>query len=136
MAKTVSIVITDLDNTLYDWVKFWQAKYATLLDRLGQTLPCETGKPGREVGLSPSFREGRKSTAVSSFQTSGGVSRYRFGSVRMTHGSSFLRFLCRTIFLHPGSSSRILRSSGERGRQALRISPSQWPVGGFRSDSR
>jgi FMN phosphatase YigB (HAD superfamily) len=32
--QTVSIVITDLDNTLYDWVDLWHKSFKAMLDRL------------------------------------------------------------------------------------------------------
>ena len=45
MAKTrIQVVITDLDNTLYDWFHFWYHAFGTMLDR----LVGESGVP-REV---------------------------------------------------------------------------------------
>jgi len=34
MKKTISVVITDLDNTLFDWVNIWHASFKAMLDRL------------------------------------------------------------------------------------------------------
>ena len=34
MKKTISVVITDLDNTLFDWVNIWHASFRAMLDRL------------------------------------------------------------------------------------------------------
>jgi phosphoglycolate phosphatase-like HAD superfamily hydrolase len=34
MKKTVAVVITDLDNTLFDWVNIWHASFKAMLDRL------------------------------------------------------------------------------------------------------
>jgi FMN phosphatase YigB (HAD superfamily) len=34
MKQTVSVVITDLDNTLFDWVNVWHASFKAMLDRL------------------------------------------------------------------------------------------------------
>ena len=36
MKKTVSVVITDLDNTLFDWVNIWHASFKAMLDRLAR----------------------------------------------------------------------------------------------------
>src|SRR6266481_3095967 len=32
--KTISFVIVDLDNTLYDWFHFWHTSFTSMLDRL------------------------------------------------------------------------------------------------------
>ena len=45
MAKEkISVVVTDLDNTLYDWVAPWFARYTTLIDLLEQRaqIPRDT----------------------------------------------------------------------------------------------
>ena len=34
MKKAVSVVITDLDNTLFDWVNIWDGSFKARLDRL------------------------------------------------------------------------------------------------------
>lgn len=36
MKQTVSVIITDLDNTLWDWVEIWHRPFKALLDRLVQ----------------------------------------------------------------------------------------------------
>ncbi len=36
MKKVVSVVITDLDNTLFDWVNIWHASFRAMLDRLSR----------------------------------------------------------------------------------------------------
>lgn len=36
MKKTVSVVITDLDNTLFDWVNIWHVSFKAMLDRLAR----------------------------------------------------------------------------------------------------
>ena len=32
--KTVSVVVTDLDNTLFDWFEIWHGPFKAMLDRL------------------------------------------------------------------------------------------------------
>lgn len=34
MKQSVDVVVTDLDNTLYDWFEFWYHSFSALLDRL------------------------------------------------------------------------------------------------------
>ena len=36
LKKQISVVITDLDNTLFDWVNIWHASFKAMLDRLVQ----------------------------------------------------------------------------------------------------
>jgi hypothetical protein len=35
--QTVSVVITDLDDTLWDWVGIWYAGFSALIDTLVET---------------------------------------------------------------------------------------------------
>ncbi len=37
MTQKISVIITDLDNTLYDWLDVWHAAFKAMLDRLVQT---------------------------------------------------------------------------------------------------
>ena len=43
MPPSISVVITDLDNTLFDWVEVWYRSFSALLDELVTTtgLPRE-----------------------------------------------------------------------------------------------
>ena len=34
MKKAVSVVTTDLDDTLFDWVNIWDGSFIAMLDRL------------------------------------------------------------------------------------------------------
>src|SRR6266481_2437428 len=47
MNRAISVVITDLDNTLYDWVDVWHSAFKAMLDRLVKAsgLPQETLLP-------------------------------------------------------------------------------------------
>ena len=47
--KPTSVVIMDLDDTLWDWVGIWHASFTAMLDRLEQSFEGTTvGDDGRE----------------------------------------------------------------------------------------
>jgi phosphoglycolate phosphatase-like HAD superfamily hydrolase len=57
--QTISVIITDLDNTLFDWVEFWYASFKAMLDKLveesgisEETLVTEFKKVHEKYGTS------------------------------------------------------------------------------------
>jgi phosphoglycolate phosphatase len=44
MKKTISLIVTDLDNTLFDWVGIWHATFSSLLNGISRIsgIPTET----------------------------------------------------------------------------------------------
>lgn len=47
--KKVTVVITDLDNTLFDWVRIWYESFSAMLDELVRTSGIEKGVLIRDI---------------------------------------------------------------------------------------
>ena len=47
--SAATVLVTDMDNTLFDWLEMWQAAFGAMLDR----LIAESGLARETMGRSP-----------------------------------------------------------------------------------